>query len=69
MPAKPKDAGLEEIAAWQRWLVDGNVQQMRDNGYDDETIARERVGLEALAGAIADRMRADYRSNQSRGQL
>lgn len=64
----PVDPGLQQIAEWQQWLVVANVQRMKDDGYDADAIARERVGLETLAANIAARMTSDYLSNQSRGQ-
>ena len=62
----PVDPGLQQIADWQRWLVAANVQRMKDDGYDDAAITRERVGLETLAANIAARMTSDYLANRGR---
>jgi hypothetical protein len=59
-PRVMSDAGLEEIAAFEKWLVDANVQRMTDDGYDAATLARERANVTTLAANIAERMREDY---------
>ena len=64
-PRTPPDPGLQQIVDWERWLVDGNLQRMRDNGLDEDAINRERPALESMAAAA--HMRAAYLSNRARG--
>jgi hypothetical protein len=59
-PRVMPDSALEEIAAFEKWLVDANTQRMRDDGYDAETLARESANVKTLAANVAERMRADY---------
>jgi hypothetical protein len=64
----PIDPGLQQIAAWEAWRLAGTLQQMKDDGLDADTLARERPAMEAMIAATADKMREQYLSNRARSQ-
>jgi hypothetical protein len=61
MPPKV-DPGLEQIDDLERDIVLGKEQLWTANGVSAEEIARERPAVVALAKAVTDRMRAEYRA-------
>ena len=67
---KPKrvmaDAGLQEIEAFEKWLVEANVQKWTDDGYSPELLAQEHAKVKTLAANIAERMRSDYQQSKKR---
>jgi hypothetical protein len=60
------DAGLQQIAEWERLMIDGNIQKFRDDGYDAETLARESANVKTLIANVAERLRADYLQSKKR---
>jgi demethoxyubiquinone hydroxylase (CLK1/Coq7/Cat5 family) len=61
-----KDAGLEQIAAWEALHLTGTLQQMKDDGLDADTIAREYPAKEAMIAGAADKMRELHLANRAR---
>ena len=57
---QPQDEGIKEIAQWHRWFLTAHVQRLRDAGCDEDTVARESIELQRLAGAIADQLAIEY---------
>ena len=55
----PRDPGLDEIAVWEQWFRNAHNQILRASP-DQHLVEQERANIEALATAIAARMRADY---------
>jgi hypothetical protein len=64
--ASPLDAGLEQIAAYARALVEAHMD--RFVGYPADVIEQERATVTRLAAARAAQMRLEYLANQSRRQ-
>jgi hypothetical protein len=61
----PVDAGLQQIAEWEAWLLDANWQRMADDGLDADTIAREWPAVAAMVAAVAEQKRVEYRARTS----
>jgi hypothetical protein len=64
-PKSPRDHGLEEIAAWETWFRNAHEDILRDYP-DTHLIEQERANVDALATAIAARMRSDYLARSQR---
>jgi hypothetical protein len=59
--APPRDPGEQQIDDLERDLVLGKEQLWTAHGVSAEEIARERPAVVALAKAVTDRMRDEYR--------
>ena len=55
----PAILGLDDIAVWEQWFRNAHEQILRDSP-DPHLVEQERAKIEALATAIAARMRSDY---------
>ena len=55
----PRDPGLDDIAVLEQWFKNAHEERLRDSP-DQHLVEQERAKIEALATAIAARMRADY---------
>jgi hypothetical protein len=64
MARAPKviDPGLQQIDDLERDIVLGKEQVWQVNGVSAEEIARQRPGVVALAKAVTDQLRAEYRA-------
>jgi hypothetical protein len=60
------DPGLEQIAAWEALHLTGTLQQMKDDGHDEATIAREYPAKRAMIAGAADKMRELHLANRAR---
>lgn len=58
MAAKPKDAGLKQIDAYERALIQCHLDRFA--GHTADVIARERAVVEPLAIRIGAALRLDY---------
>ena len=58
MAAKPKDAGLEQIDAYERAIIQCHVDRFA--GHPPDVIAQERATVAPLAARIGDALRHDY---------
>ena len=64
-PTPTIDPGLQAIADLERDIVLAKEQTWTWNGVDPAEIARELPAVAAVAKAVCDRLRAEYRSRQS----
>lgn len=67
IPDDPRAEGLAEIAAWKKWFRDAHELRLsRPSEFGDRHLVdQERARIDALATAIADRMRSDYRARSA----
>jgi hypothetical protein len=63
--AKARDAGEQQIDDLERDIVLAKDQLWAFNRVSPEEIARCRPGIVALAKAVADQLRSEYRARQA----
>lgn len=66
--AKQIDEGLQHIADWHRWFVDGHTARLAALNLPQEQHDRELAEAIAMGDAVADRMRSDYLSRRTQGR-
>jgi hypothetical protein len=67
-PALPVDSGLQQIDNWEALYLAGTLAVMRENGLDEDTIARELPAKTAMIVGAAATMRELYLANRARSQ-
>jgi hypothetical protein len=61
-PRTPPDAGLALIDRFEAAVIESRMDRLQGSGLDADDVKRERATTTALAGAIGERLRADYRA-------
>jgi hypothetical protein len=69
MKRQPKiDEGLQQIADWHRWFVNGHTQRLTDLNLPPEQFDRELADVMRTASAVTERMRSDWLSRRGAQQ-
>jgi hypothetical protein len=64
MKRKPKEDGLQLIAAYERAIIAFGEERLAFAGTSGDEAERERAAVKTLAATIGERLRAEYLSRR-----